>query len=344
MRAEYLQSVRYKLQKRVRRVRSSGWQQYIISLRQFWTFFASDPALAAIAEELHALYPNASTIFSKIVEGLQGGSFEYSDDEGEWAAVAYMTLRKFAEDGDPRAARKYVPTQSGVTSATFDDYLTAFNAFYLDPFYDYVDERLDDPRFILSQLIRFKHLCEWFWRADLFAKWSENTVTGEDTLTKKLHEFLFTEGIQVYAEPKSASGRADIVGSQAGPEPLVSDSKVFNPDKSKGAGYIAQGFRQVYQYTVDHNESIGYLVIFNTSNKQLQFAVSTAAEPLPRVVVNYKTIFFLVIDIYPHETTASKRPQPEIIEITEAQIVGAATESKTPAPQEVATGPAFPNS
>jgi hypothetical protein len=39
-------------------------------------------------------------------------------------------------------------------------------------------------------------------------------------------------------------------------------------------------------------------------------------------VVNYKAIFFLVIDIYPPESTAGKRPQTEVVEIAESQIVG----------------------
>ncbi len=69
---------------------------------------------------------------------------------------------------------------------------------------------------------------------------------------------------------------------------------------------------------------MGYLIIFNTSNKQLRFAVAGSAAPLPRGVLNHKTIFFLVIDLYPHEKTASKRPQPDVVEITEDEILGVA--------------------
>ena len=113
-----------------------------------------------------------------------------------------------------------------------------------------------------------------------------------------------------------------MVSSQEGTDRLVADVKIFNPDRSKGAKYIIQGFRQVYQYTVDYNSEFGYLLIFNTSNKQLKFAVSGTANPVPHVVLNHKTIFFLVIDLYPHETSASKRPQQEVVEITEDEILG----------------------
>jgi hypothetical protein len=291
MHSEYLQSLRYKLQKRVRRLKSGNWQQYIVALRQFWNFFDSETTLVAVAEELQARFPRAPTMATGIVQGIAQGRFEFSDNEGEWAAVAYRILRQFAEDANPAAARNFVPIQSG---NKFDDYLQAFNAFYLDSFYEYLDERLDDPRFVLSRLVKFKHLCEWFWRGHLFALWSDNQKRGEKLLANKLYEFLFTEGIEIHIEPSSISGEADMVGSQEGPERLIADAKIFNPDKNKGANYIVQGFRQVYQYAADYNEPIGYLVIFNTDNRQLRFSVSGGAEPLPHVVVNHKTIFFLV--------------------------------------------------
>ena|SRR5438105_11686402 len=100
-----------------------------------------------------------------------------------------------------------------------------------------------------------------------------------------------------------------------GSERLIADAKVFNPDRGKSAAYIIQGFRQIYQYSADYNAAVGYLIIFNTSNKQLRFGVTGSAAPLPSVVLNHKTIFFLVIDLYEHEASASKRPQPEIVEI-----------------------------
>ena len=322
MHTEYLQSLRYKLQKRVRRVRSSGWQQYILASLHFWSFFDSEETLTAIAEELQVRFPNAPALAAKIVEEIPRGMFRFADNESEWAAVAYSILRQFTKQGNSRAARTFVPIQSG---NGFDEYLAAFNTFYLDPFYEYVDERLDDPRFILGQLVRFKHLCEWFRRRELFDLWSNDTQRGEKLLAKKLYEFLFTEGIRVHIEPWSISGEADMVSSQEGPERLVAEAKIFNTERSKGADYIAQSFRQIYLYTLDHNEPIGYLVIFNTDKKQLRFAVSGKAEPVPYVVINHKTIFFLVIDIFPYDTTASERPKPEIVEITEAQIVSGAT-------------------
>jgi hypothetical protein len=151
----------------------------------------------------------------------------------------------------------------------------------------------------------------------------------------RLYEFLFIEGVEIHIEPWSASGEADMVSSQQGPERLIADAKVFDADAAKSKRHILQGFRQIYQYTADYNEAIGYLIIFNTSNKQLRFGVPGSAAPLPRVVLNHKTIFFLVIELYPHEETASQRPQPDVVEISEDEILGEVRSGENPKSKEV---------
>jgi len=122
----------------------------------------------------------------------------------------------------------------------------------------------------------------------------------------------------------NGSQACSMVSSQPeGPERLIADVKIFNPQKDKSAQYVIQGFRQVYQYVADYNRATGYLLIFNTSNKRLRLSVIGSANPVPRVTLKHKTIFFLVIDLYPHETSASKRPQQEVVETTEAEILSA---------------------
>ena len=289
-----------------------------------WGFLDAEPVFVAIQAELSQRHTEADLIAETIIkEGLEGANRKNLldgalGDERVWAAVSLGVLRRFARLDNPQSVIRFVPYQS---SSKVIDYVSAFSQFYLDPFYEYVDERLDAPQFVLGQLIRFKHLCEWFWRDSLFETWKSARL-GEKALAMKLYEFLFMEGIHIHIEPFSVSGEADMVSSQEGADRLIADVKIFNPDKSKGAKYIIQGFRQIYQYTVDYNTAIGYLLIFNTSNKQLRLAVSGSADPVPRVVLNHKTIFFLVIDLYPHETSASKRPQQDVIEITEGQILG----------------------
>jgi hypothetical protein len=324
MHTEYLQSLRYKLQKRVRRVKSTGFETYALALRQLWRFLDREPPFNAIEAELMQRFPESgSTAQAIITEGLVNADKKGLikgplADEDSWAAVSLGVLRRLPDVKDYRLISQFILPQ---TSSEYDDSFSAFSDFYLIPFYEYVDERLDDPQFILGRLIRFKHLAEWFRRKELFTAWEQAPPRkGERTLATKLYEFLFTEGVNLHIEPWSASGEADMVSSQEGPERLIADAKVFKPGESKK--YILQGFRQIYDYCADYNAAIGYLIIFNTSDKQLRFGVSGSAAPLPRVVLNHKTIFFLVIDIYPHGETASQRPQPDVVEISEDEILG----------------------
>jgi hypothetical protein len=321
---EYLQSVRYKLQKRIRRLKTADCEKYIYALRQFWGFFDKETTLGAIAAEL-ARAPDAGALADAIFRDgflptdqkeLISGPF---GTEMEWAAVSMGVLRRIAGETDYRIVGKLL---MGRPDGDLDVYYREFSDLYLTPFYEYIDERLDDPQFVLGRLIRFKHLCEWFRRDELFQISEDESRQGERQLTKRLYEFLYIEGLEIHMEPSSASGKADMVSSQEGSDRLVADSKIFNPAKGKSKSYILQGFRQIYQYTLDYNSAIGYLVIFNTSDKQLRFAVTGDAGPLPRVVLNHKTIFFLTIDVYPHEKTASKRSQQDYVEITQAEILG----------------------
>jgi hypothetical protein len=328
MHTEYVRGLRDKLQKRVHRLKSTEWQLYIGILRQFLNFIDGEPTFAAICEELKLRFPNAKAVAQQI----SSRQMEMSEDEQEWAAVSLEMIRRFAREDDPTTVNRFVPQQQ---SGEFQAYIQAFGELYLNPVHGYLDERLVAPQFILSHLIRFKHLCEWFWRNQMYEAWTREPSRGEKLLAIRLYEFLFTEGITLFIEPSSASGEADMVSSQIGTERLLADAKIFNPDKSKGPNYILQGFRQLYQYTCDYNEPMGYLIIFNTSDKQLKFSVGAGGSTVPHVEANRKTIFFLVIDLYPHETSASKRPQPDVLEITEADIVGAATaDSPTPDPPE----------
>jgi hypothetical protein len=331
MHTEYLQSVRYKLQKRIRRQKSTGFEIYTSVLKQLWQFLDVEPPLVALQAELAHRFPNADSVADAIIKGgLEVAARSNIIDaplanEIEWAAVSMGVVKRFA-DADSRTASRFVPQQ---TSNSYNDHLAAFTEFYLTPFYEYLDEKLDDPQFVLGRLIRFKHLAEWFRREELFKEWQEAPPRkGEKTLAMRLFEFLFIEGVNVHIEPWSASGEADMVSSQEGPERLIADAKVFKRGDSKK--YILQGFRQVYEYCADYNAAIGYLIIFNTSDKQLRFGVSGSAAPLPRVVLNHKTIFFLVIDIYPHDETASQRPQPDVVEISEDEILGEVRSGEKP--------------
>jgi hypothetical protein len=314
MRSNYLQDVRYKLHKRVRRLNGSDTEQLLFVLKQFWVFFESYPILVAVKDELLAKFPNAGADAEKLLQGQD----LFGDNEAESAAMGYEVLRRFAAQDDPYCYTRLAT----VVMAEGNRQLDTFRQLYLEPFYEYVDEHLDDRNFILHCLERYKRTCEWFERDRLFRMWDAETQRGEKLLALDLYRYLFEQGVEFHIEPWSASGEADMVATQASDNPLIADVKVLNPARGRGKAYVIRAMQQVYTYTCDYNQPVGYVVIFNTSPTQLRFALTSPAEPVPRVLFNNKTLFFVVIDIFPHSEPASQRKAVDIVEITEEELVG----------------------
>ena len=97
--------------------------------------------------------------------------------------------------------------------------------------------------------------------------------------------------------------------------------KIFNPGHGADRAYLAAGVKQVYTYAVDFNEPVAYLVVYKTCPEDLRLALSDQSAGTPFLVHNNKTIFVIVIDIYPHEKPASKRGRLKPIEVTEKDLV-----------------------
>jgi hypothetical protein len=309
-----LQDLRYKLLKRVRRLQGIGGDGLSLELVRFFDFFDSDPTLRASAACLSAQYPLISEQVNAAIEGRQ---MIEGLTEGESAAIGLAILRKIAVPDDRRMSfMNYVePTASS------GKMLDRFRERFLDPFYEYIDEHIEDRNVVLAELIRFKHLAEWFRREKLWNRWTSDSRSGERSLAFAVYEFLYEQGIDFHIEPVSASGEADMVSAQDSTEPLVADVKIFDPASSRGSSYIKRGLHQVYRYLQDFNQPIGYLVVFKGTDKQLDVNVSTAfGKEVPYFVVGDKTIFLVQVDIFPHEEPASKRPIPEHEIISEAEL------------------------
>jgi hypothetical protein len=83
----------------------------------------------------------------------------------------------------------------------------------------------------------------------------------------------------------------------------------------------SKGFRQVYDYIRDFNESFGYLVIFKTGEQDLSIPTERQESSIPFITHNNKTIFFIVIDIFGYPESASKRGKLQAYGITAQQFV-----------------------
>lgn len=313
---DYVQNLRYKLQKRFRRVNSASWEAYHWSVKQFWDFLQGHAVLLGILDDLARRAADYEDSARAVLERQPW----LAESEVEAAGMARFLISHCAESQDQdveiRIGQSYPSSGS-----EHQDAVNVFTSYFVEPLYEYVDEQLDDQRAILALLRRYKHKCEWFQRDRLYEMWQENTSRGEKTLALHLYEYLHDQGIDFHIEPTSASGEVDIISSQPSADPLLADAKVFNPEMSRGKDYLAAGVKQLYTYAVDYNESFAYLVIYKTCPDDLRLALTDRDASTPFLLYNNKTMFLLVIDIFPHEKTASKRGVLKPVEITEADLV-----------------------
>ena len=161
---------------------------------------------------------------------------------------------------------------------------------FLEPFYEYVDEHIDDQQAILYFLRRYKHRCEWFHADRLRQAVEDDTQRGEKGLASDLYEYLHNQGIDIHIEPRSASGIPDFVADQVGKDRVIADTKLFWIERSKGKPYIISAFNQAYTYARDYNEPCAYLVIFKMSSEELNFLVPSSQSMFPCMSLNNKTV------------------------------------------------------
>jgi hypothetical protein len=310
---QYVQNLRYKLQKRIRRLNSVDVSAFIMSLRQFWRFFDGDPTYVSITELLMARFPNAAEDVNKSFT--EKGLFGESEDEA--AALGYAMLRRLANEDNHMVllnlARRYGQ------AAKPNEALEFVSETFLEPLYEYVDEHLDDQRAMLGLLLRYKHRSEWFHRDHLWQLTQSDSRNAEKSLALDLYSYLHDQGIDFTIEPSSLTGEIDLIAAQGSSDLLLADTKIFDAD-SRGKHYIRKGFNQIYTYTQQYNEPFGYLVIFKTTDKDLRFSFSTQSRDIPVVVYNHKTIFLITIDIFLHPKSVSQRDPLRVIEITEEEL------------------------
>lgn len=313
MNAELIQNLRYKLQKRTRRLNSLEFSVFHHGLKQYLGFLNGNPVIASVLEELAKKKPEVEAEAERIVKG----ETLVFDTELENVAASYFVLKKCAESNDQHAEMQIGHNYGH--EGKYEECIDAFRSVFLETLYDYIDEQLDNQRAILAVLKRYKHRCEWFHRERLSALWRNNTQRGESMLAWDLYEYLFDQGVDFAVEPESASGNADFVGSQTGSDRLVADAKVFTVEKGKG--YLVSAFHQVYTYTLDYNQPFGYLVIFKLCSEDLKFSFAAQEQSVPCITHNNKTVFILVIDLFEYEQPASKRGPLKTVEIPEAELI-----------------------
>jgi len=199
MNKDYLQNIRYKLQKRVAYLKSCKSQMFLYLLKRFWRFLENEPILNGVIENLKIKYSEISNAANVYLD-VNAKSITIYNTEEENAALCAFILIKLIEkenvnyDITSRIGWKFIG------KIDFPEGYDAFNDFIIDPFYEYLDESLDDNKAILSYLLKYKLSSEWFHNDRLFELWKSHSQIGETLLAKDLYEYLFDQGLDFYIE------------------------------------------------------------------------------------------------------------------------------------------------
>lgn len=297
MDSHYLQHQRFLLQKRVRRLNSCGHQLFHSSLVQFWNYIHAQPLFAGILQRICAEAPEHAETIKTLSARRPFPQFERESDA---AAFTFRVMEYCARQPiDGTLGPEVTIGRIFGTASKHDEALDGFREHVLEPFYELLDEALDQHIAVLTLLVKYKRKVEWFERSLAL----ELSRKGERALAEHLYAYLFDQGMDFHIEPQSISGEADLVAPD-----LVLDAKVFDGTSgSRGTRSIKHGVHQLLTYARDFNQSVGYLVVYRTCPEDLQFGFASSDMLVPQLCLGEKTLFLLVVDICDYGTSASKR-------------------------------------
>ncbi len=269
MQAQILQNLRHKLQKRVQRLNIADVNTFILYLQHFWIFFDKHTIYVGIISLLVSKYPSIESVTIDILNG----EVLFGESEEEAAVIGYSILRKISVLA--YAHHIYQIAQIYAQSSSKNQTITEIiRSVFLEPFFEYIDEQLDDQKIILNLLIRYKHRSEWFHRNHLLNLSKNDSRKAEKMLALDFYSYLYDQGFDFTIEPSSLSGEIDIAAAQGTDDPLLADAKIFDAS-DRGKRYIRKAFNQIYTYTQQYNEPFGYLLIFKITEKKLMFFIIT---------------------------------------------------------------------
>lgn len=319
------QKTRYQLQTKVRRIKNASDSQYYNQLKFFIEFIHGN---SIFSHAINELIEGSQLNRTEYIESASNGNVYNFKDEIQYIAGAYLGLKHLSENGisDPRLAMAMAASlNDGDRVHKPDDIMEIINRCWVTFLFEHLDEAVDNRNSILYLLKKYKQRAEWF-RRSFLTDIAENGVLygkkGERGLIFDLYETLHQEGLDIKIEPSSASGEVDLIGDQPQEERIVLDAKYTNSQESSSSikTKVCKGIRQVYDYCNDYNVGSGYLFLYNNSKYGLNLE-SEEIDDFKCINYNGKIIYFVIADIFAHETSASQRGSLQTIDIKRSDFL-----------------------
>jgi hypothetical protein len=286
--------------------------QFKFEAAQFWNYLEEHPLWSGVLAQYVATAPSHDGELASMKT--HRGSVSVFATEREQQDFVFRVVEHCAKQSlDEQLGAWYQVGRAYGQASKHSENLDLFREHFLEPFYEVLDEALDEQAAVLSLLVKYKRKVEWFERKQV----AEICLRGERALVQHLYAYLFDQGLDFYIEPQSISGEADLVAQE-----LVLDAKVFDGlSSSRGVRYLKHGFNQVLTYARDFNQSVGYLVAYRTCEDDLQFDFATSNMLVPHLTCGGKVIFIMVVDLCDYQASASKRGGLKTFTVMEADLI-----------------------
>jgi hypothetical protein len=305
MNIEFIQSLRYKLQKRYRKVNASDFNNFHIKLIHFWKFINEELIFKSLLEQLEAEIPK--TLKDMITNANQK---TIGENEKEDIQIAFLVLLEVAKVSIAHRGDVHL---NKYTQRSFAEKVNEFKEDYVQIIYEYLDEQLDSNVAVLGIIKRYKYKCEWFLREKLQNKIknNQNSKIEEQVLAPHLYEYLHDQGLDNLYEVKSGdNGRLDFRSNLEQPYQFIGEIKIYKDKKED----IYTGYKEILRHLGSNGLQTGYLIVFNNSNKLLEIS--------PKIINQGKSIFIVLIDIRNEKQTPSNKKE-KVVSITENDILDA---------------------
>jgi hypothetical protein len=261
----YERDLQVRLRERYRRLFKTDYQVYGREANYFRQYALGVPALRAIIDSVVRAEPDLDAD-EWIEKRFTYGSYEWPDTEAGRAKLAWRMIERMATGKSEAVGLAHSFSYERNINAGVREMTEKA----IEPFIEYLEERIGSESEVLYLLERLKRRIEAFDQEELYAKYGTDTQHGEETYDRYIRKFPFDQGIDnPFSQPRSASGEADIVSGLDRNDPLVEETKLYDGE-CYNVAYVAKGFNQAVQYAQDYGKTVGHLVVVNLSDHNLQ--------------------------------------------------------------------------
>lgn len=304
-------NLRTNLQEWKNRLYRSTYQQLGHQLKFVFNNIENNKQLSSLISDAIESFPISDEDLNKYYKQLDSPGEEVRfESEADQASYCYLILKFiFQKLGDYNLHRYNI-----IMGHDFEERKSKIIEEYISPIIYYLHDRLDESNATIFLLEKYKRRTEWFTKHNILKLYNSALKGYEKIFEDDLRLFLFDQGINYpFSTPLTSSGRVDIVGEIETDDPLIIEIKIYDESKSYGKNRIKEGFTQIVKYANDYNKDVGFLVIFNMNDTELNFKTNDDKTFPPSIFFNNKKFYFVIVNCS-ESTSASKiGPLKEIV-------------------------------